>query len=362
MDSFSILKIKYSNFQAPTIKLKVDGTELIHGTTCAIDHFELELSTDYEATGCSFCIYNEYQEDQTDFDRSGALKSLQLGASVEVELGYIYTSSVFVGLVTQVNYVFDADDLAPYIQVDCMDAKCLLMKTQRLDVLGEVKLNQVVSTMLSEQPVSSYLTGTSVDSITSTAIPLTNSMLSDYDFIIAQAQYFGFEFFVLQGKAYFREPPSYGTPTIALSSDEGILAARVSMKSETLVNKVTVNGIDATGTAAVTGSAQSSGTFSVGNTASKLLGKSEMVFYDPYSVDQNTATARAKAVMSQMIDGFGSIRCTCIGLPEIVPGSYISISGLMKEATGMFYVTYVRHSLTESEGYQTIFEARFRSL
>ncbi len=362
MVTFSILKLQYRNFLAPTIKLKVDGKELVHSTSRALDDFSLELSTSYEASGCSFCIYNEYQEKQTDFDRSGAAAALQIGAKVEVELGYISTSSVFTGVVTQVNYIFGGDDASPYIQVDCMDAKCLLMKTQRLEVLGDVKLNQVVSAMLGEQPVSSYLAGTSIDYISSTAVPLTNGMLSDYDFLVAQAQYFGLEFFVLHGKAYFRAAPTFGVPTVMLSPGEGILSARVSLQSETLVNQVTVNGIDLTGEAAVTASAKISGKFSSGNTASKLLGQSEMVFYDPYSTDQSTASARAKALLSSMVDDFGKIRCTCIGLPEIEPGSFVSLSGLMPEASGMFYVTYVRHVFTEAEGYQTIFEARMRSL
>lgn len=361
MVTYQQLEQKYNNFIAPTIKISLDGKEIIYGTDTTISDFSLDLSTGFEASGCSFVVYNEYLPKESDFDRSGVFKSLQIGAKVEIELGYVKTSPVFTGLVTSVQYLFEEDGESPCIQVYCMDAKCLLMKTQRLDVMGEQKLDQAIKDMLSAQPASSYLSSKKIDSVADNAVPLHNGMLSDYEFVVAQAQYFGCEFFVTNGTAFFRVPPNTGTATVSLGVREGILSANVALQSEKLVNKVTVTGVDPMGEELVSASQSITGTFSQGNTAKKMLGESEMVFYDPYSIDATTAGNRAKSLLNAMTRDFGVVACTCMGIPELVPGEFVKLSGLMKEANGTFYISAVKHIYSD-EGYTTIFEARFHSL
>ena len=133
-------------------------------------------------------MVGQYDYEQTDFSKQGAAKVLQLGAKVEVELGYIRTETVFSGLVAEVRYEFEEDD-APCIHVECMDAKCLLMKMQRLEIRSEKKIAPVVNALLGQQPVSSYLTGRTVQLTEAEKEPLQFHMDSDYDFLVRQAQY-----------------------------------------------------------------------------------------------------------------------------------------------------------------------------
>jgi hypothetical protein len=56
--------------------------------------------------------------------------------------------------------------------------------------------------------------------------------------------------------------------------------------------------------------------------------------------------------MDTMSYRFGTIDCTCVGIPELEPGRFIEITGLGSPAANKFYVTDVTHTFNEA-GYQT---------
>ena len=126
----ALLEKKYRSFAAPTVRIEVEKKDITAKYGAGISNVCVELTGGYSASGCSFDVVGEYEPQQTDFRASGAGKALQLGARVSVELGYITTECVFYGLIISVTYEFDAQS-APYIHVECMDVKCLLMKMQR---------------------------------------------------------------------------------------------------------------------------------------------------------------------------------------------------------------------------------------
>ena len=156
--SYALLETKYRKFAAPTARILVDGVDLAERMNTRFSGITADLSADYAASGISFDVIGEYRAEKTEFDSSGAAKVLQLGAKVELELGYIRTEKVFSGLVTDVEYDFSGED-EPVIHVECMDAKCLLMKMQRLEIRSEKKIGPLVSALLSQSPVSAYLAG-----------------------------------------------------------------------------------------------------------------------------------------------------------------------------------------------------------
>ena len=131
--AYALLKKKYREFAAPTVRILVEGSDLIERYHAALSNVSVELTSEYPASGCSFDLLGEYQPSDSDFDSKGALRLLELGAKVEVKLGYIATETVFYGLITGLDYRFDPEE-APVVHVECMDAKCLLMKTQRLEI------------------------------------------------------------------------------------------------------------------------------------------------------------------------------------------------------------------------------------
>lgn len=358
--SYQALKTKYQDFRAPTARIRVDGVDIAEKLKAGISGLTVDLSCGYAASGASFDVVGQYDYEQTDFSKQGAAKVLQLGAKVEVELGYIRTETVFSGLVAEVRYEFEEDD-APCIHVECMDAKCLLMKMQRLEIRSEKKIAPVVNALLGQQPVSSYLTGRTVQLTEAEKEPLQFHMDSDYDFLVRQAQYTGCEFFVFAGKAYFRQPPKSAAPVMTLEPKMGIRRATFALRGAPLVKKVTVTGVDPTSDKPVSGSAAASGSFGQGAGPSRMLSGTERTYFDPRTVSAKDAAARAKVLMDGIQQQFGALNCQCEGLPEIVPGRWIKIAGLMSDADRNFYITDVRHVYSEN-GFSTTFDARIDSL
>lgn len=358
--SYQQLKNKYQNFRAPTARLLVDGADLIETMKIQLVRVTADLSCGYAASGVTFDVKGEYDYEQTGFSAKGAAKVLQLGARVELQLGYIVTETVFSGLIVEVRYDFEEDE-APCIHVECMDAKCLLMKTQRLEIRAENKIAPIVNALLGAQPVSTYLNGHTVKLEESETQPLPFNMESDYDYLVRQAQYTGCEFFVLAGKAYFRSRPGASSPVMTLEPRQGISRASLSLQGAALVQKVTVVGVDPTSDEAVSGSAAASGTFGKGSGANRMLSGTERTYFDPRTASAKDAAARAKVLMGGIQEQFGLLSCRCIGLPELAPGRWIKIKGLMPEADTSFYITEVRHVYSPN-GFTTTFEARINSL
>lgn len=353
--TYAQLKQKYRGFGAPTAKILVDGVDLAEKYKTLMSLVEVELTCDYPASGASFEIIGEYQPDQTDFNSSGAFRQIELGAKVEIRLGYIATETVFSGLITEIRYEF-TQEAEPCIHVGCMDAKCLLMKSQRLEICKEKKLTQAVTALLSAQPVAAYLSGKKIETPGGEEEPIAIHMQSDYDFIVRQAQHTGSEFFLFCGTAYFRPQPSSGQPLMTLKRDELILEATLSLRGEDLVKEVRVVGHEGEA-----GTARSSGSFGKGAGPKRMLADTQRVYLDARAVSQASAQQKAKALMQAIQNQFGLLECTCTGLPELVPGRLVRISGLMGRAEGAFYIVNVRHRIGQ-DGFTTTFEARINSL
>lgn len=357
LSDYKMLRKKYNNFEAPTLKLVVDGTELsLHGEI-GIANLTVELSCLYPASGASFDVINQYEAEKTNFAQKTE-RLFQVGARVEIKLGYLDTERVFYGLIAEVAYHFGGDS-TPYIHVDCCDAKFILMKNRRLEVYSDTRLSQLVSDICSAPAVSSYTTGKQIE-ITEQA-ELKSHVESDYDFIVRQAQLIGYEFFVFDGKFYFRKPPMLSAPMLMLNSRDGIESAVVSLRGSSLTGKISVMGIDPQNDSEIKSSAGLSGKYSKTSSARQMLRDTEVTHFCVDVKSNAEAEKYAKLLARKAAEDFGLIQCKTVGLPQIVPGRYIGISGLMGIANRNFYVTAVQHRLDEDE-FSTSFEGRFDSL
>ena len=65
------------------------------------------------------------------------------------------------------------------------------------------------------------------------------------------------------------------------------------------------------------------------------------------------AQARLDSLALNFVSGSG----TCVGIPELIPGRYISIKGLDGDSEGSYFLSKVRHRFT-GEGYYTQFEVK----
>lgn len=356
---FRSLTKKYDSFSAPAVEITVGSTKLVSGKSQDITYLEVELTCGYEASGCVFVVSGAYKEEQTDFAPS--ISSIQVGEKVEVSVGYVRKESVFKGYINKIDYYYGLDTEDFQIRVECIDAKGVLMKTRRLEFFTEKSADAVVNKVLSESPVSSYLSGKEVDSCPQEDIPLRSHMMTDYDLIVEQASKQGFEFFILQGKAYFRKKQKVTSTLMKLGPQNGIIGARFSVSGQQLVKKIEVRSIDEANGQQIKGEASISGKFSSGSSGTMLLGNSRQVYYEPGVKDANEAKARAQARIDAVADQFGELECECVGIPELAPGRFVEVEKLSSQANRKYYVHYVRHVFDES-GYRTYLKAGVNSL
>lgn len=357
--NFKSLAKKYDNFSAPAVEIIVGSTKLMAGKDLDITKVEVELTSGYEASGCTFVISGAYDIEKTDFTKD--ISSIQVGEKVEVSIGYVRKESVFEGYINQIDYIYGLDAEGFEIRVDCMDAKGLLMKNRRLEFFTEKSADAVVKKLLSESPVSSFLSGKEIDVCPKEEVPFRCHMMTDYEVVVEQASKQGFEFFIIQGKAYFRKKKKVTSSMMKLSPQNGIISARLSLSGQQLVKKIEVRSIDEENGKQIKGTVNISGNFSKGSSAKKMIGDSTQVFYEPSVKDANEAKKRAAARAEAIENQFGEMECECVGIPEIIPGRFIEIHQLSSQADRKYYVHYVRHEIDES-GYRTYFKAGVSSL
>lgn len=357
--SFKALAKKYDNFSAPAVEITVGSTKLMSGKDLDISSVEIELTSGYEASGCSFVLSCVYDMEKTNFSKD--ISSVQIGEKVEVSIGYVRLESVFKGYINQIDYNFGMDSEDYEIRVECMDAKGLLMKNRRLEFFTETSADAVVKKLLSDSPVSRYLSGKEIDLCPKEDIPLRSNMMTDYELIVEQASKLGYEFFIIQGKAYFRKKEKVTSNLIRLSPKNGIIAAKLSLSGQQLVKEIEVRAIDEESGKQIKGAASVAGKFSQGSSAAMMLGSSRQIFYEPGVKDAGEAKKRAQARAEAVADHFGELECECVGIPELVPGRFITVEELSAQANRKYYVRYVRHEIDEM-GYRTYLKAGVGSL
>lgn len=357
--SYAELERKYYDFRAPDMEIKVGNEKLVSRGKLSVKELDLELTSGFEASGCTFLVTGAYEEENTDF--SSKVDILQLGETVEVSVGYVRLEMVFKGYVSRIEYRFGTDGAGCDIFVECMDAKGLLMKTRRMEFFTQKSADGVVSAILSDTPVSSYLSGKELDVCAEEEVPLRSHMMSDYDLIVEQASKHGFEFFIIQGKAYFRKRRKVTTPVMTLTPGSGLINARFSLSGQELVKKIEVRSIDASSGKQISGEASPTGSYGSGSGPKKLMGASRQVYYEPGVKDSEEAKGRAKTRLDAGLSRFGTLECECVGIPELSPGRYVTLDKLSSRMNRKYYITYVRHVI-DGDGYRTFLKAEVDSL
>ncbi len=357
--NFKALKTKYSDFAIPTLEIVVDGTKMVASKDIMVQDLTVDLTCGYEASGCEFTVGNCYDSEKCDFDKAVTGK-LQIGKKVEILAGYEKTESVFLGYIDTVSYEFSGGANGE-IRVRCMDAKGLLMKNRRLEAFKEKSADAVVKSLLSSQPVSYYLSGKELDKCSDDEVPLRTGMKTDYEVVVEQAEKVGFEFFIIQGKAYFRKAEKTTTPIMTLDPDCGIEENTVSFSGNKLVENIEVRSINQENGKMIQGKAKLSGSFSDGSSATKLYRSTTQVFYEPGVASAAEASKRASVRLDALKSHFGSMELICIGLPELVPGRFVKLDKFASAVNGKYYITKIQHRF-EQDGFRTTVLARRSSL
>ncbi|SEF39189.1 hypothetical protein SAMN02910276_00030 [Butyrivibrio sp. Su6] len=208
-------------------------------------------------------------------------------------------------------------------------------------------------------PTSGLSSATGAASAAGAVIPdLPNDRIemnceSDYDFIVKAAKRFNYEFFSLGGYVYFRKAKENAAVLMEINPSCVIYSYNIEYDLTGIVGAVEVRGIDAAKGSVITAKRKNSNKLSLGSKAKSLVSKQTKVYFDPSADTKESADQKAESLMESISYRLASLEMEIAGLPEIIPGSYIQISGIGSAISNTYYITETAHYINHEGTYIT---------
>lgn len=341
--NYKLLSVQYGGFMVPAMQVKVNHIDLIKILKVQVSELNIELGTE-EASSASFTIENTFQAESRSFLKKVS-SILKLGAVVSVELGYgsIYTK-VFKGFVMEINYGFQD---FPVIQVTAMDVVRLMMTNHKQNLKYE---NKTYSEIVKEVLQKYKTVCSNVKNIETTVEKkkITTQNGTDYSFLKKLAKLADKEFFTFAGAAYFRTPEKNQRAILTLEWGKNLMSFQ--KRVVYCYEKIIVQGIDKEKHVMVEATKIVKTENIIPVMTLPLESITQKADLDNESKANKMASSLKRKKKQTIVGGSGS----CIGLPELVPGRFIYISGLEGNKKEKFYLKSVKHSFG-SDGFSTSF-------
>lgn len=371
--NYNSLFKEYGGFINPLIEIKINDVSFTAGANrkvaIGVSNVSIDLTAGFEASQAIFSLYNVYDYENTKFNFDSFKKIVLLGSAVTIYAGYEATvKEVFRGVITKVNFLIEEDDV-PNVQVTAMDVKAVMMANRYSRRLKATAYSKAISEIFDQSVYQSLknggvITGFSIDNTpdalepapaTEADIEKTIEMVgeSDYEFVVKVAKKFNYDFFVYCGKVIFRKAKSDQTKQITINDNARIKRLSVDYDLTGLVEEVEVRGLDVGKAKGVTGKKKNSNKLSQGNKAKALISGSKFVYIDPSSSDNSDVGYRANYLFENMSYRYGTLELDMAGVPEIIPGKYISVSDFGTAVSNDFYVQAVRHTFSKDGAFLT---------
>lgn len=375
--NYDTLKSKYGEFSYPMVKLLVGGKDFAENSNeLVLSDVEVDLSVGAEASVVTFRIYNSFDGENNAYLFDKVKSYVLLGSDVKVSLGYAdRLTEVFTGFISQVEFVSRPGD-PHHVEVTAMDVKGMMMSNCYARQMQSASYGQAVKEIFNKslyQKMQSFgiITGIKVTDTpdkeegdkkpTSYSVEMVSE--SDYEFVVKAARRFNYEFYVDNGVVIFRKAKNEKPDCLlAVGIGSGLIYYNVSYDITGLVKSVEVRGMDTAKGTVVTAISSASNKTSMGNKTKTLIAQSQKIYIDPNATTKKAAQQRADSLMEDISYRFGHLEGECIGIPELKPGFNIEIAGMGKPVDNQFYLTNVRHVLSDKDGYRTIITGKAAAL
>ena len=393
--TYTGLQSEYGDFAYPQAQILFNQTPLDTASAdLIVNDIRVELTAGFEASVASFRIYNVYDASTGSFRFDAVKSQVLLGAALEIQLGYLNKlKTVFVGFVAGVSFGYEAHDL-PYIEVTGMDVKGIMMAGTYANQLTANNYGDAVSEILRRTGYEQLKQGGGILNIQVTPTPdkqgagtaggaaggLTGGLTgaagglggaagggagkasaytvemvseSDYEFVVKAAKKFNYEFFTDRGTVYFRKAKSVTAPLMTLGVGSGLVTFHVEYSITGIVGSIEARAMNAGDGKLISAKGTFQNSMSTAARAKGLVSTGKKVLIDPTISSQSDADARVESLMEQMSYRLGSLEGDCVGIPDLVPGRFITLSGLGAPVDNSFYLTTVVHEFRDDTGYQT---------
>lgn len=376
--TYEQLKSNYGDFHHPVIVLKINGEDFAHkDQQFVVSDIEVELTCGFEASIASFTLYDTFDMDSSSFMIKDVTKYISLGLPVEIALGYEHKAQVvFCGYIARVNFQYEAGNM-PGIRVTAMDVKGIMMAnrySKRIkaksysDAVNEIfkeapykKLQSNAGTtgdgkiikklVISQTPDGSAAETAGADKATDRTIEMVAE--SDYEFVVKAAKRYNFEFFTECGNVYFRPAKSNSDVLIEMGPGKGLWYFDVEYDITGLVRNVETRSTDVGKGELIFAQKSIKNKVSTASGADALLNKSKKVYLDPSIHSKKEAEYRANSLVEEISYRLGSLECSCIGLPELLPGAFFVLKGMGEPPENKFYISRIVHKMNQDEGFVT---------
>ncbi len=367
---------KYDSFYYPSAKVYLGGEDPTENKKFQIKptDFDIFLTSDFKASIATFSIGGIYDTSTGVFIIDKTKKYYLLGTSVKIMMGYSekYTE-VFRGYVARVEFSYDHETPgSTVVRITAMDVKGIMMANNSSKRLKANYYSDAVKEILDQSPYQSLQNNEVITSIAISDTPdktvggtgkdadnrLEMVAESDYEFVVRAAKKFNYEFFSIGGNIAFRKAKSNTQELIELNPSNAILSYDISYDITGLAGEVKVRTLDIGKANKIEVKKKNSGKFSLGGKAKPLISSQSYVYIDSSIETQKDAEIRAEYLMEDISYRLGSLRMTLVGMPELVPGRFITLKNFGDAVSNKFYITDVNHVYSLGSKFITVIEGK----
>ena len=362
--TYSALSTQHDEFIGPEFKVYVQGMVLspdlfsIPSMDIIIPLTLGQRSRRPEAGECTFNIVGMFDLEATAF-KNGLETLIKVGHQIEVRGGYRNPPTLFIGVITSVDVSYGTGGVV--VSVTALDA---------ISMMGGYKHNQVFNKQDPAQTVRSLLTpyvtgfpqkaklGT-IASLPAVQVDLARTDMKDAEFLFFLARRFQKNFCIIHGEILFDDLLSNTIPISTLTYGQNLLSFHKQLDTSRQYGKVQVTGYDENRNA-IMGEADTVTVGGEGSTAAQLdtaIKSRVMQLTDKIARTEIELKNIAQSVLNENALGFVSGKGTCIGIPELTPGRFITVDGMAQSTNGTYFITRVTHHFGE-DGFTSSFDIK----
>lgn len=353
---YRALEKKYDHFFAPAFEIKVAG-KLFASKDVHVTTLEVELACNGTAGGCSFTVEGQYNHEKQKWE-NGVADVIEVGAKLEVSGGYVEKKLLFYGYVDDYTMNFSKDGV-PTLEVTGLDGLGYLMSMREPLYAGKRKAPEIVKEILQKSVSAGFAKKMKLGSPAGfDTTPIVKERVDDWTFLNLMAERYGMSLFAVAGELIFDNVAKTKAPILTLSLGKNLhyFKKRVTLAHQ--IGKVEIRGRDVN-QKPIKGAATHVKIGS-GKAASDVVPRIKKATLREFSElvrTQKECVTMAQNRLDATAMGFVIGSGECIGIPELIPGRYLTIDGGDKKSNGNYFLVKVRH-IFEHEAYRTEFEIK----
>jgi phage protein D len=348
----------YDGFMAPGVEITVGGTWL-DTSVVPVTNVTVTIDAGNAAGGATVSIRGMYNEALSEWS-DALLDSVRIGAKLQISLGYTSKKQVFYGFIDDFTVSYTPEESAA-VSITGIDAKAFLMNAAETKYYENTTPYDIINEMLQGCMGSGFATKISLakaTDFTDLGAQIVQKSENDYRVLCSLAEVNNMNFFVVNGELIFQKVVDKTTPIITLELGTSLLSFTRTVSLHKQVGEIVVRSHSKIGDKAIEGSAKSTSLGS-GKSAGAFVSSLNKKVREITS-DFVTTPKECKALAQNLFDRqamdfvSGSGRCT--GLPELIPGRYIKLTGMDEESNASYFISKVKHTVSADGGYYTDFD------